>query len=280
MPQVAYVAYIDESGDDGLGKVRPVDPNGASEWFVLSAIVIRAETKREVAWVHEALERAGAKQRKILHFQDLEPYQRTLACSSIAEKPLRFFVAMSNKVNMRAYSNPLPAKVSAGKTWFYWWMTRLLLERVTDFCERQSLQDYGEPRLVRLEFSRRKGLRYSHFQTYLYWLRMQSKANALFLNRGDLKWSVVDPMREVYAWDHSQRAGLQMADAVASAFYQSVAGEPAPNTLHARALEPRMARDENEKVFGYGFKLMPGWYHLRAPKHQRDILEFYRNLKK
>ncbi len=275
MPKVAYVAYIDESGDDGVGRVKPDDPNGASEWFTLSAVVIRVETRLEVPWVHDALKAAGLNQRKILHFQDLDQWQRTLVCSSIATKPLRCFTAMSNKRNMRGYHNPLPAKVSAGKTWFYWWMTRLLLERVTDFCERQSIKDYGEPRVVRLEFSRRKGLRYSHFQSYLFWLKTQSRADMLFIKNGDIKWSVIDPIREVFAYDHAERAGLQMADAVASAFYQSVAGEPEPNCLHARALKPRMARDAQGNIFGYGLKLMPGRYHLKAPPHQREIFDFY-----
>lgn len=33
-----FVAYIDESGADGLKRVRPKDPAGSSEWFVLSAV--------------------------------------------------------------------------------------------------------------------------------------------------------------------------------------------------------------------------------------------------
>lgn len=48
---VAYIAYIDESGDDGLSKVQPIDPNGASEWFVLGAVVVPVEMRREVIWV-------------------------------------------------------------------------------------------------------------------------------------------------------------------------------------------------------------------------------------
>ena len=41
MPKIGYIAYIDESGDDGIRRVRPIDPGGASEWFVISAFVIR-----------------------------------------------------------------------------------------------------------------------------------------------------------------------------------------------------------------------------------------------
>src|SRR5436305_13515899 len=107
-----------------------------------------------------------------MHFQPLDDWRKAIVCERIANLPLRCFVVMSHKLSMRGHHNPRAAKVSAGKTWFYWWMTRLLLERVTDYCERRSLRDYGSPRLVHLEFSRRRGLRYPHFQSYLYWLRM------------------------------------------------------------------------------------------------------------
>jgi hypothetical protein len=184
---------------------------------------------------------------------------------------------MSNKRNMRGYENPAAARFNtAGRTWFYWWLTRLLLERVTDFCERRALRDYGEPRIVRLEFSRRKGLRYAHFRSYLYWLRTQSKANALFINRGDLRWSVIDPINQVHAFDHSERAGLQLSDVVAGAFFQSVNGAPIIRSDYAMALEPRMARDVGGKIFGYSLKLMPSSYLWRAPSSQHLIFDFYR----
>src|SRR5439155_11965453 len=123
---------------------------------------------------------------RTLHFQPLDDSSRNLVCAGISELPVRCFAVISNKANMRRYQNKRAEEASglAGRTWFYWWITRLLLERVTDYCERRSLRDYGEPRVVRLEFSRRKGLRYAHLQAYLVWLRMQSKAGALFLQRG------------------------------------------------------------------------------------------------
>ena len=133
------------------------------------------------------------------------------------------------------------------------------------------MREFGEPRLVRLEFSRRKGLRYAHFQAYLYWLRMQSKANALFLNQGDIKWSVIDWMDQIRVYDHAERAGLQLADAVAGAFYQGVTANPA----HAIALQDRMAIGANGKVFNFGIKLMPGGYERRAPSYQRMVFDHY-----
>jgi len=51
MSQVSYVAYIDESGDDGLARVRPLDADGASEWFVLGAVVVPVDLGREATWI-------------------------------------------------------------------------------------------------------------------------------------------------------------------------------------------------------------------------------------
>jgi hypothetical protein len=273
MTKVSYVAYIDESGDDGIASVRPNNPSGATEWFVLSAV--RAEAQRETVWVRNILRDIKLEQRRTLHFQPLDDWRRSLVCHGISQLPLRCFVAISNKINMEGYQNKRAENALIGRTWFYWWMTRLLLERVTDFCERRSQRDYGENRLVRLEFSRRKGLRYTQLQAYLAWLRMQSKGGTLFLNRGDIKWSVVDPVNQVFVFDHAERAGLQLSDSVASAFYQAVSGEPA-NIQHAMALEPRIARDQSGQAFGYGVKLMPDGYLIRATGDQRHIFDFYR----
>jgi hypothetical protein len=281
MRKVSYVAYIDESGDDGVANVRPIDPNGASEWFVLSALVVRREAQRETIWVRDILKQIRLEQRRTLHFQPLDGWRRNLVCAGISELPVRCFAVISNKANMHGYRNTRAEASSGlvGRTWFYWWMTRLLLERVTDYCERRSLRDYGEPRVVRLEFSRRKGLRYGHLQAYLVWLRMQSKAGALFLQRGDLKWSVVDPINEIGAYDSSERAGLQLTDAVASSFYQSVSGD-APDASHAMALAPRMAGKPDGQVFDYGLKLMPGNFLGRASAEHRKIFDFYIKQKK
>ncbi|WP_245284670.1 DUF3800 domain-containing protein [Bradyrhizobium sp. th.b2] len=164
------MAYIDESGDDGVASVRPIDPNGASEWFVLSALVVRAEAQGETVWVRDILKQIRLEQRRTLHFQPLDDWRRAMVCASIAKLPVRCFAVISNKANRRAwrlsalrgelssvsdlmektyavlsaggspefvagmhgYRNKKAeaASVLAGRTWFYWWITRLLLERV------------------------------------------------------------------------------------------------------------------------------------------------------
>ena len=39
VPGYEYVAHIDEANDLGLKRLRPADPKGASEWFVLAGVV-------------------------------------------------------------------------------------------------------------------------------------------------------------------------------------------------------------------------------------------------
>lgn len=54
---VGYVAYIDEAGDQGLQRVKPVDPEGASEWMVMSALVLKIENDGKVLdWLKNAIQ--------------------------------------------------------------------------------------------------------------------------------------------------------------------------------------------------------------------------------
>jgi hypothetical protein len=46
------LAFIDEAGDPGLNTVRPIDPNGGTEWLCLAAVVIRAKQDADLAgWI-------------------------------------------------------------------------------------------------------------------------------------------------------------------------------------------------------------------------------------
>jgi len=47
-PEYKYVAYIDEAGDPGVKRVKPVDKPGSSEWLMVSAVVMAASRELEV----------------------------------------------------------------------------------------------------------------------------------------------------------------------------------------------------------------------------------------
>jgi hypothetical protein len=271
-----FVAYIDEAGDPGLKRVRPIDENGASEWLVLGAVVVRAGHKSEmIDWVREMRSNLGVKQRPDLHYRKLSPTRKLSLCNQIAAKNLRAFAILSNKKNMRRYYNP-NAEKRGGQQWFYNFCNRLLLERITDYCLRRSIKEKGTPGKVKIIFSERGGLRYSQTQAYIELLRTQSRAKTLYLKKRDIKWEVLD-YRLLEARPHDTVAGLQLADVVASAFYQAVdfLGPGTWDTRFAEALEPRIAR-EGSIVRDYGVALQPTPPSKgELTPEQKKIFQFY-----
>jgi hypothetical protein len=163
--------------------------------------------------------------------------------------------------------------------WIYWFLTRLLLERVTEYCENQTPVDRRDTDKLRIIFSRRGGLTYSDFEEYLTKLYWQSRLKSLVLNYKDIKWSVID-WEEVRVLDHKERAGLQLADVVAGAFYQAVeqnrgGGEAECDPSHAKLLKPIIAARPNGWTIGYGLKTMPIPIAMNLAIRQRALFEFY-----
>src|SRR6202000_5764 len=156
---VTFVAYIDESGDTGLDLVKkPDDPKGATEWLVLSAMVVKIEhDSKMVSWVNDVQANFTSK-RSDLHFNKLLEFKKPLVCAALAKKPCKAFVVMSNKKNIERYRNN---KLDpSNKAWIYWFLARLLLERVTEHCHSKTpVAQRGKDKL-RIIFSRRGGLMY------------------------------------------------------------------------------------------------------------------------
>lgn len=278
-PKYDFVAYIDEAGDDGLATVKPLDKNGSSEWLVLGAVVIDAAREAEsLTWVRDIIKDFSHHQGPGLHFRNLNSAKKRLACASIATRPLRCFALASNKKNMKGYSNPW-AELIPSKNWFYCWLTRLLLERVTYFAKQRGIAQHGEPRKLKIIYSERGGMSYAQLDAYFSWLKLRSDADQLVLPLGDLQWEVMDRnLLEVH--NHSARAGLQLADVVASAFFKAadIYDTRGCDPQFAKLLEPRMGRDPDTqagKVMGYGVKLMPKWSIAKLRPEQQAIFRFY-----
>lgn len=271
-----YIAYIDEAGDPGLTKVRPIDPNGASEWLVLSAVVMKAKREPDVVkWVDDIRTNIGVTQRRFLHYRDLSPTRKLAVANAMAELPLRAFVLCSNKKSMRGYHNPRAAKIPS-QQWFYNWCVRLLLERVTAFCDQRTQHDYGERKLIKIEFSRRGGHHYSQTRAYHYYLKLQQEGGTVYLQKRQpvTKMLNTDLMED---HPHYMRAGLQLADAAASAFYQAIdsLGPGEWITEPAKAMAPIMAR-ENGKQRDFGVTLFPPVpWKAKLTAEQKQIFQFY-----
>ena len=109
-----YVAYIDEAGDFGLRNVAPIDHRGASEWLVVSGVVIRAAAESATVDRLRSLRVAARNvQSSALQFRTLGDRQTRIVCAGVAEMDLRLFVVISNKQNMRRHQNELASGISA-----------------------------------------------------------------------------------------------------------------------------------------------------------------------
>jgi Protein of unknown function (DUF3800) len=274
---VTFVAYIDESGDTGIQTVRPIDTVGATEWLILSCFPVRAvNDAKAVTWIKDIQSKFKNVQSQHLHFADLLPFKKLIACKALATNPCRIFVVMSNKKNIRQYRNP--NLDHRNKAWIYWWLARLLLERVTSFCERLvPIDDRGKQKL-RIIFSRRGDLKYDDFRDYLRKLAAQSRYGELMLDSGDIKWSLID-FDEIFALDHASRAGLQLADIGAGAFFQAVErNRPMPvdcDPSYATALTPIAARDQYGRMLGFGIKTMPDLLSMTLTDDQKKVFEAF-----
>lgn len=277
MPPVGYIAYVDEAGDDGLKKIRTKTERGASEWMVMSAVVIKAAREPEALdWAKSIIRKFDQHQLTHIHFQKLDKSKKIIACSELAGRPLRIFALLSHKRNMQGYRNLHAEKAKVNRTaWFYCWMSKLLLERVTAYCGWRSKHDYGEQRTIRFEFSDRGGVNINDIRNYYHYIGDQSRLGLLFNDTFDLDWTVVDP-DEMHIFPNKQRAGLQLADIAASAFFSGLefSDDGTTNPEFAKLLLPRICRDRQRKIYGFGVKMMPVWVP-NLPPGQSALREFY-----
>ena len=271
-----YVVYIDEAGDSGIKAVRPIDENGSSEWMTLSAVLVHSSRETEVAgWGRDIYNDLGLKQARSLHYNKLSPTRRLVLAQRIAELPLRAFVICSNKKNMRGYRN-LKAESVRSQEWFYNWMVRLLLERVTIYCDARMSRHHTERKKIKVEFSQRGGHGYGQTPAYHRYLQGQQQSGQIYLKTREPVTDLLS-MDLIENYPHYTRAGLQLADCVASAFYQATdcLGPGQWNLEPAKALKPRMTLEgTNAANFGVTLIPTPPWKG-ELTLDQRQIFEFY-----
>lgn len=258
----SYIAYIDESGDDGLTNFRaPGVRGGASFWLVISACVYRFSSDwRSIEWRNEILKQMPDKRSKILHFVQLNHGQKVAAVQYLAKQRIRAINIIANKA-------VIPDGIYKDKNQLYFYLTRYLIERLSWLCRdyRRLVRD-GNGR-VKIIFSRRGGMSYDGFKAYLLRLRDDEEVR--------IHWPVID-IDGVEAHDHSRRAGLQLVDAIASA----VAAGIEPNfygnceSRYAELLKP-IIYERNKNYLSYGMKAYPWFHELELTDEQKRFVKLF-----
>jgi len=260
----SFIAFIDESGDDGLSRFRQPGKNGgASRWLVVSAILFRRTNDLEaVRWRDEIMNLMPQKKRRDIHFKDMNHNQRVMAAQILSKKPIRSISVLSNKAS-------IPEATFTQKNQLYFYLTRHLIERISWACRdlRPSVPE-GDGR-VAITFSRRGGMSYEQFGSYLRRLRNDLNTDT------SIHWPMID-ISGIQAKDHSTSASLQLADIVASSFAAAVEPDLYGNceSRYAELLKP-IVYNKNSNYLSYGVKLLSSSATMLVDSHQQKLTSIY-----
>lgn len=208
----------------------------------------------------------------VIHYRKLSDTNRQHVCNVLAEKPARIFVIASHKDSMREHHSKKLGR--ANDRVFYNWCLRLLLERVTQWCAARCHKDGLPLHPARIVFSERGGHDYDELRGYLRKIEAQTLTGNLTLDRNSIVPGVIyESLCEVVP--HSNRAGLQLADIAASAFFQSVTTVlPRHSVDPARRLMGRLARKpRRRRPNGFGLLMLPFEHQGDIPVTDREIFE-------
>lgn len=262
----SYLAFIDESGDDGLDKFRePGGRGGSSSWLILSACLFRQTHSLDaVKWRDEITSNFTEKRKRDLHFAELKHEQRVVAASILGSKPIRALSVLAAK-------RPIPPDIYTEKNQLYFYMTRYLVERLSWLCrDLRPRVPEGDGR-VAITFSRRGGMSYESFRDYLSKLKGDADSDIR------IHWPVID-IEAVDARDHSGNASLQLVDTIASSFACAVEPNIYGNceTRYTEALKP-VTYERNGNYLSYGVKFVPRPEGCSLSAEQLRLVDLFKN---
>jgi len=232
-----YVIYIDEAGDEGFGKIQTQEQDGQSSWFAVGGLIVKRQNDRSLVTWRDEIRKQKSKSQS-LHFKNMDHEHSVFACKHIASKPLRFGVTFSNKITLQDLSKDRQ-KIFKQKSHLYNYTTRYLIERISRYIKMRSQRDQMPKCRAKIIFSRRGGMKYEDFQSYLHLIK---DGREKIFSPGRIDWDVIDPDL-VEALAHEKRAGLQIADICTSAFWKAV------NPNRWGMTEPRYANELRQVVF-------------------------------
>lgn len=235
----SFVVYIDEAGCDGFRFGA-----GSSDWFMISAIVVRKENDGAMVQKVDAVrKRLGFYGRFPLHFARLSHEQRLTLLTAFPDMGLRtvtIFIYKPHLESPETFTEPHR---------LYFYTVRYLLERVSWLCrDRRKSGDLGDGS-AEIVMSNRGEMPYEDLRQYLDNL---SRDQSIQIERGIIRPNQLQTERA------SKSAGLMLADAVSSGYFRAC--EPASGLVdeYAVRLMPVVYRHRGKEALRYGIKFFPG----------------------
>lgn len=261
----SFRAYIDEAGDEGFKFRCGGCRDGSSDWFVIAALITTAATDLPtVKKIDEVRQEFGLPPKKHLHWKDLKHSEKVRYSQILAGLgQARAAVVAVHKPSLTA-----PDTFKGGYR-LYFYITRYLLERISWLVrDGHRVEPNAGDGTVDIIFSNRQGMSYTELAAYIDKLRSDKESGQEI----KIDFNHLRP-DQISAHTPGKSMGLQLADAVASGFFNALERDHYGNT------EPRYAKNlkgmlyrYSEKVDGYGLKIVPG--DAKAVLKQRPELEW------
>lgn len=237
----SFVAYIDESGDQGFKFGA-----GSSNWLVLSAVITNKHNDiATVKLVDNVRSNLGRPAKIPLHFRDIKPEnERIIYLQEIARADIQAVTVLIYKPALEE------AEHLKGQN-LYFYAVYHLLEIISHCCASSATSALGGDGSVELIFSAcgEKSF-YTNMCDYIY-------AAKINIRECNIDWSIIK-LEQLAAYSHGRQRGLQIADAVASGCFFAVEtnSKGLTNNQYIRLLKPNFHKLGISCV-GYGIKVLP-----------------------
>lgn len=263
-----FIAYIDEAGDEGFGKLKnTTQSHGQSSWLILGAMLVPADQDFLVpSWKRTILARFPKRKSQDLHWRNLKHDQRVVVSQEIAALPISAALTLSHKVTIPGSQSEFTFRRRSG--YLYNYLIRWLLERLIDWCEQQDTAGMAKLHVV---FSKRRGTDYAAMRSYL---DNVSRGLDVYKSPRPTNWSILD-IEGIEIENHSKRAGLQLSDCITSAFFTALEPNWYGNieTSYAERLIDTLIRDSQGQVRNAGLTVVPGLHAALPEPNQRRFLD-------
>jgi hypothetical protein len=245
----SYVAYVDEAGDEGFRFRAAPAHRSSSDWFVLAALITRKVADLDTVKVIDQV-RAEFRifQKEHVHWKKLKHQQKIRYAQMVAGLRARVISICVCKPSL------LEPEKFQERYRLYFYAVRHLLERVSWLArDTHDPGKWGGDGTVEVLFSNRQGMSYDEMRAYLRHLKTQQGSG----QDVRIDFGLVPP-ENIATQAPGKSMGLQLADAVAGAFFNALERDPYGNTepRYAQTMSPILYRHAGAS-HGYGFKILP-----------------------
>jgi len=222
-------AYIDESGDEGIG-------GKGTKWFVITALIANQEAATVLGYTyHRMKQRINLGADKVLHWSELShPRKKAVAEELVNNDFAICSVLVDTQHPDIVNTNP---RLKGRRLYFYTF--RRLIERITWYCDDKGYK-------VRLYPENKGGIKYEELNGYLNYIQSQPDCE---IRKGCILG--VKPKAK------SQSNLIQLADCVCGAVHDAVEYKYGViEDSYLLMLKDKLYR-RSGKVSSYGLKFMP-----------------------